>query len=256
MLLALKQGVAMKFENPLIEGIFLKRYKRFFADIRLGKETVVAHVPNTGSMKGCSEPDSPSLMSPATNPERKLRYTLEMIRTPKSWVGVNTGNPPVLVRELFASGTVPHWKDFDGFQAEVKINAQTRLDGALWSSSKQKNVKKGKLTKLEAPLHFFEIKNVSLAENGVAMFPDAVTERGQKHLQEMMELMEQGFTCEMIYVIQREDCTEFAPADHIDPEYGRILREAVKKGLRVSALPCKLNATQIVLQPSSLPLKL
>ena len=249
----------MKFENPLIEGVFLKRYKRFFADILLGKDTVVAHVPNTGSMKGCSEPNSASLMSPATNPERKLRYTLEMIRTPKSWVGVNTGNPPVLVKELFASKTVPHWKAFDSFQAEIKINAQTRLDGALWNSSQQKNVKNGKLTKLEAPLHFFEIKNVSLAENvgskTVAMFPDAVTERGQKHLQEMMELMEQGFTCEMIYVIQREDCKEFAPADHIDPEYGRILREAVKKGLKISALPCKLNPTEIVLQAQSLPLK-
>lgn len=245
----------MKFENPLIEGVFLKRYKRFFADILLGKDTVVAHVPNTGSMKGCSEPNSASLMSPATNPERKLRYTLEMIRTPNSWVGVNTGNPPVLVKELFASKTVPHWKNFDSFQAEVKINAQTRLDGALWNSSQQKNVKNGKLTKLEAPLHFFEIKNVSLAENGVAMFPDAVTERGQKHLQELMDLMEQGFTCEMIYVIQREDCKEFATADHIDPEYGRILREAVKKGLKVSALPCKLNPTEIALQPKSLPLK-
>ena len=88
------------------------------------------------------------------------------------------------------------------------------------------------------------------------MFPDAVTERGQKHLQEMMDLMEQGFTCEMIYVIQREDCTEFAPADHIDPEYGRILREAVKKGLRVSALPCRLSPTEIVLKAKLLPLKL
>ena len=211
-------------------------------------------------MKGCSEPNSASLMSPATNPERKLRYTLEMIRTPKSWVGVNTSNPPALVRELFASRTVPHWKDFDGFQAEVKINAQTRLDGALWKSVEQKNVKNGKLTKLEAPLHFFEIKNVSMAENvdnkTVAMFPDAVTERGQKHLQEMMDLMEQGFTCEMIYVIQREDCTEFTPADHIDPEYGKLLRKAVKKGLKVSALPCRLSKTEIVLQAKSLPLRL
>ena len=250
----------MKFENPLIEGVFVKRYKRFFADILLGQDTVVAHVPNTGSMKGCSEPNSASLMSPATNPERKLRYTLEMIRTPKSWVGVNTSNPPALVRELFASRTVPHWKDFDGFQAEVKINAQTRLDGALWKSVEQKNVKNGKLTKLEAPLHFFEIKNVSMAENvdnkTVAMFPDAVTERGQKHLQEMMDLMEQGFTCEMIYVIQREDCTEFTPADHIDPEYGKLLRKAVKKGLKVSALPCRLSETEIVLQAKSLPLRL
>jgi sugar fermentation stimulation protein A len=246
----------MKFENPLIEGVFLKRYKRFFADIRLDGQTVVAHVPNTGSLKSCNEPESRCLVSPATNPERKLRFTLEMIRTPKSWVGVNTANPAILVRELWASGKVEHWKDFDGFQSEVKINAHTRLDGALWNSEKQKNVKNGKLTQLTPPLHFFEIKNVTLAENGRALFPDAVTERGQKHLEEMITLMEKGFTCEMIYVIQREDCKTFVPADDIDPEYGKILRKAVKKGLRISALPCQLNEKQIVLQAKSLAVEL
>ncbi len=246
----------MKFDNPLIEGVFLKRYKRFFADIRLGDETVVAHVPNTGSLKSCNDPESPCLLSPATNPERKLRYTLEMIRTPKSWVGVNTANPAALVKELWQSQKVDHWKSFDGFQSEVKINEHTRLDGAMWNSAEQKNVKNGKLTKLTPPLHFFEIKNVTLAENGVALFPDAVTERGQKHLQEMMALMEKGFTCEMIYVIQREDCKSFSPADNIDPAYGKILRQAVKKGLRVSALPCKLSEKQIVLEAKPLPLML
>ena len=177
-----------------------------------------------------------------------------MVRTPKSWVGVNTANPAILVRELFESRKVAHWKNFDGFQSEVKINEHTRLDGALWNSDEQKNLKNGKLTKLSPPLHFFEIKNVTLAENGVALFPDAVTERGQKHLQEMMDLMKQGFTCEMIYVIQREDCKVFSPADSIDPEYGKILRQAVKKGLRVSALPCRLNEKEIKLSADSLPL--
>ncbi len=246
----------MKFGIPLIEGVFVKRYKRFFADIMLGSETVVAHVPNTGSMKGCNHPQSACLLSLAKNPERKLRYTLEMLRTPNTWVGVNTGTPPALVRELHASGLVPHWKDFNGFQSEVKINAQTRLDGALWKTSGHVKLKNGRLTELKPPLHFFEIKNVSLAVNSTAQFPDAVTERGQKHLQEMMTLMEQGFTCEMIYVIQREDCTEFSPADQIDPQYGRVLREAVNKGLRVSALPCRLSPTEIVLQATSLPVKL
>ncbi len=242
----------MKWSQNLIEGVFLKRYKRFFADIELHGQTVVAHTPNTGSLKSCSDPQSPCLLSPATNPERKLRYTLEMIRTPKSWVGVNTSNPPILVKELWESGQVAHWKKYNSFQAEVKINQHTRLDGALWNSQEQVHVKKGRLSQLTPPLHFFEIKNVTLAENGVALFPDAVTERGQKHLQEMMHLMEQGFTCEMIYVIQREDCKTFSPADDIDPEYGRILREAVKKGLRVSALPCRLSPQEIVLLPKSL----
>lgn len=246
----------MKFDSPLIEGVFLKRYKRFFADIRLGDETVVAHVPNTGSLKSCNTPESLCLLSPAKNPERKLRYTLEMIKTPNSWVGVNTSNPATLVRELWKSRRVEHWKDFDGFQAEVKINAQTRLDGALWNQKKQTNVKNGKISKIEPPLHFFEIKNVTLAENSRALFPDAVTERGQKHLLEMIELMSQGFSCEMIYVIQREDCRSFSPADDIDPEYGRILRQAVKKGLRLSALPCRLDKKHIALEPQSLKIEL
>jgi sugar fermentation stimulation protein A len=251
-----RKGSPMKFEKPLIEGLFLKRYKRFFADVQIGKETVVAHVPNTGSMKGCNTPNSPCLVSPASNPERKLRYTLEMIKTKTSWVGVNTSHPNKLVHELWATETVKHWQNFDSAQLEVKINKQSRLDLALWDSKEQKNIEKGKLSLLEPPLHFIEIKNVSLAENGQALFPDAVTERGQKHILEMMELMEKGFTCEFVFVIQREDCKSFSPADEIDPEYGKLLRQAHKKGLRISPFACELSPIGIFLKPEPLPLDL
>ena len=246
----------MKFEKPLIEGIFLKRYKRFFADVKIGDEVVVAHVPNTGSMKNCSLADSPCLVSPASNPERKLRYTLEMIKTPTSWVGVNTSHPNNLVYELWKSGKVAHWKTFDNLQLEVKINKATRLDGAMWPSGLQTNVKNGKLTKIEPPLHFIEVKNVTLNDGCRAMFPDAVTERGQKHIIEMMELINQGFSCEFIFVIQREDCKSFSPADEIDSEYGRLLRKAVNRGLKITALPVSFSQDGISLNETPLTLEL
>ncbi len=246
----------MKFESPLIEGIFLKRYNRFFADVQIGDQTVVAHVPNTGSMKSANAPNSPCLVSPASNPERKLRYTLEMIKAPTSWVGVNTSHPNSLVHELWESKKVSHWDAFDHAQMEVKINKQTRLDMALWSSADDVKLKKGKLAQIQPPLHFVEIKNVTLGEDGVAMFPDAVTERGQKHISEMLELMEQGFTCEFVFVVQRTDCKIFRPADHIDPEYGRLLREAHKKGLKISPFVCELTPHGIELTPEQLSLEL
>jgi sugar fermentation stimulation protein A len=246
----------MKFEQPLIEGTFLKRYNRFFADVKIGDEVVVAHVPNTGSMKGVNTPNSPCFVSPATNPERKLRYTLEMVKTPTSWVGVNTSHPNNLVHELWQSKKVKHWEQFDKAQLEVKINKQTRLDLALWSSKDARELKKGKLASVEPPLHFIEIKNVSLGENSKALFPDAVTERGQKHIQEMMELMEKGFTCEFVFVIQRTDCKNFSPADDIDPQYGKLLRQAHKKGLQISPFSCEISPAGILLCAAPMPVEL
>jgi len=246
----------MKFETPLIEGTFLKRYNRFFADVKIGNQTVVAHVPNTGSMKGVDIPDSPCLVSPATNPERKLRYTLEMIKTPDSWVGVNTSHPNTLVHELFHSRQVKHWEKFDSAQLEVKINKQTRLDLALWNSKDSVELKKGKLVEIKPPLHFVEVKNVSLAENKRALFPDSVTERGQKHIQEMMELMEKGYTCEFVFVIQRSDCESFSPADDIDPQYGKLLREAQKKGLMISPFTWERTSDGIALKATPLAVNL
>lgn len=245
----------MQFQDPLLEGKLLKRYKRFFADVELNGEVVIAHVPNTGSMKGCSEPGSPCWVSPASNPERKLKYTLEMVKAPTSWVGVNTGHPNHLVKELWESKNLGHWREFDAGQLEVKISKETRLDMALWKNSENRALKNGKLVSIEAPLHFIEVKNVSLCENDVALFPDAVTARGQKHLREMMELMNQGHTCEIVFVIQRQDCRFFSPADAIDPEYGKILREAHKKGLRITPLTCTMSRSSLLLESSPLPLQ-
>ncbi|AHZ86840.1 DNA/RNA nuclease SfsA [Bdellovibrio bacteriovorus] len=243
----------MKFHSKLQEGIFLKRYKRFFADIEFQGQQVTAHVPNTGSLKSVNNPGQHCLFSESTNPERKLKYTLEMIKSPTgSWVGVNTATPNTVVRETLhhvvghkkeVIGGFAHWAAFDEVKPEYKISAETRLDFALKKNNSDK-------------MHFIEVKNVTLAEEGTAKFPDAVTERGQKHLRELMALMEQGHTAEIVFTIQRHDCGSFSPADDIDPEYGRLLREAYQKGLRVSPFVLDLTPESVELSETVLPLKM
>ncbi len=245
----------MKFETPLSEGLFQKRYKRFFTDIEVDGETITAHCPNTGSMMGLKEPGQACLFSTTDDPKRKLKHTLQMVKAPKSWVGVNTGLPNKLVKELFENSPLKHWQKFDSVQAEVKINDKSRIDLVLWNSKKHPDIKKWSHKNLAAPLHLIEVKNVTLAEDGVALFPDAVTTRGLKHLDELIELTQKGFTCEMVYVIQRSDCKTFKAADHIDPEYASKLNEAKKAGVLITPLPCKMTKKEVVLLGEKVPLK-
>lgn len=246
-----QKEVHMKFEKPLREGQFLKRYKRFFTDIEFEGETITAHCPNTGSMKGLKDEGSPCLFSSHDDPNRKLKHTLEMIKVPKTWVGVNTSIPNKLAKELFETNPLPHWKEFNRCQSEVKISDASRIDLVLWNEKKH-SIEKWNAKNLKAPLHLIEIKNVTLGEDGVAYFPDAVTSRGLKHLEEMILLTKKGFTCEMLYVIQREDCKSFKTADDIDPEYGKKLKEAAKKGVRVTPLVCKLTKSEVKLTHTQL----
>lgn len=242
----------MRYDSKLQEGIFLKRYKRFFADIEWQGQQITAHVPNTGSLKSVNNPGQHCLFSESKNPDRKLKFTLEMIKSPSgSWVGVNTATPNIVVREALERsvghknvvGPFSQWSFFDELKPEYKISAETRLDFALKKKGSEK-------------MHFIEVKNVTLADDRVAMFPDAVTERGQKHLRELMALMEQGHTAEIVFTIQRHDCGSFTPADQIDPEYGRLLREAYHKGLKVSPLVVDLTPDGAELSETVLPLKL
>jgi sugar fermentation stimulation protein A len=246
----------MKFDLPMREGKLLKRYKRFFADVELDGKTIVALVANTGSMKGCSDPQSVCRVSLSDNPERKIPYTLEMVKAPDSWVGVNTSRPNKLVRELWESRRFSPWSGFDRLQGEVKISDKSRIDFVLWNSKKFAGEKlvKPDFKKLKGPFHFVEVKNVSLAEKGMALFPDSVTLRGQKHIDELVRLTEQGHTAELLFVIQRTDCESFSPADDIDPEYGRKLRAAVKAGVKITPLRCRLSHEEIVLGHDPLPL--
>lgn len=228
----------MKFELPMQEGILLKRYKRFFADIEHKGEVITAHVANTGSLLGVlGHPQSPCRFTLSDDPNRKLKASLHMIKTPTSWVGINTQWPNRLVLEAFNEKLVPAWTEYANAKPEFKLNKESRLDMALF--------KKGDDPK--DPSHYIEIKNVTLARDGVALFPDAVTERGLKHLEEMRKLCESGKTCEMVYVIQRTDCTKFGIADDIDPEYLKGLQRAIKAGLKVSAYPVKFDHDRVVL---------
>lgn len=212
----------MKFKDPVFEGVFLKRYKRFFADIRLNNQIVVAHVANTGSMKGLVEKEAPCWVTFNNSPDRKLKYTLQAIQTPTSWVGVNTSLPNPLVVEAFKEGRIKKWLKYKDFKSEVKINPETRLDLQLIASAHD-------------PALFIEIKNVTLADKGVALFPDAVTSRGLKHLNELIELVRTGHRAEMVYVVQRTDCDVFRPAAHIDPDYADGLQKAAQAGVEISA---------------------
>lgn len=241
----------MKFQDKVLEGRFLKRYKRFFADVELNGQVVIAHVPNTGSLKGAVGADLPCLVTHNADPERKLKYTLQMVKNQKSWVGVNTALPNKLVYEAWQNGLITEWEKFDRAQLETKINHETRLDLALWDSKKNSTEKITPDLLKQAKFHFVEIKNVTMADGNRALFPDAVTERGQKHLLELIKLKEQGHSCEILFVVQRQDCQLFAPADDIDPEYGKLLRLAHKKGVVISAYPCELTQSQIVLKPQS-----
>lgn len=247
----------MKFKAPLIQGKFLKRYKRFFADVELPSgEIVVAHVPNTGSLKSVNNPGQKCWMSPADNPERKLRYTLEAIETPTGTLaGVNTSWPNQLIAEAFESRKISHWLQFDRFQAEVKLNAETRIDAVLWNS---KEIPVQKITPADFDkykgFHLVEVKNVTLAdpEHKLAMFPDAVTERGQKHIRELQEMILKGHTTEIVFTVQRGDCESFTVADSIDPEYGVLLRKALSEGLRVSPLRVQIDPNQIAITGEAL----
>ncbi|GIL18252.1 MAG: sugar fermentation stimulation protein [Oligoflexia bacterium] len=230
----------MKWEQAPLRGQFLKRYKRFFADIQLGEQVVVAHVPNTGSLKSCQEPGRPALLSPAKDPERKLKFTLEAIQVSTgTWVGVNTSWPNKLVQEAFQNRVIPEWTLFDQYQPEVKISPETRLDACLTNSKTGQK-------------RYIEVKNVTLKEKDFACFPDAVTERGQKHLLELMKLVEQGHQAELVFTIQREDCFKFRPADEIDPEYGRLLRLAHKKGVIISPFVIQIDEKGILLSGKKL----
>ena len=245
----------MKFESILNQGVFQKRYKRFFVDIEFKDRRITAHCPNTGSMMGLREPGQLCLFSTNKDPKRKLKYTLEMVKTPKSWVGINTGRPNKLAMELFYKTSLKHWKNFDRLQTEVKISNQSRIDLVLWNSKDHENIKWNDKN-LNPPLHLIEVKNVTLAENGQALFPDAVTTRGQKHLEELTSLSQKGYDCEMLFVIQRSDCQSFGIAHSIDPDYAKKLKEAKKAGVKITALPCKMNKEEIVLSSKALPLEL
>ncbi len=204
---------------PLVRGTLIKRYKRFMTDVKLRNGHVVtAHCPNSGSMLESSEPGRPVYLSRHNNPKRRLKYTWEMIEMPASLVGVNTMVPNRLVKASIEAGKVPGLTDFESVRPEVKYGENSRIDLLLEKGGSR---------------CFVEIKNCTLVNDGVALFPDAVTSRGLKHLKELQNQVRLGDRSVMFYLVQRMDAALFRPADHIDPAYGRELRKAVKNGVEI-----------------------
>jgi sugar fermentation stimulation protein A len=209
----------MQFSSPLTEGVLIKRYKRFLADIRLANGNIItAHCPNTGTMLTCSTPGSAVCLSISDNVKRKYQYTLEMIQVGTTWVGVNTSRTNRLVVEAILQGEIAEFKEVDKVGTEIKTSRHTRLDLQVVQGARKTYV---------------EVKNCSLAVDGCAMFPDAVTVRGTKHLYELMRLVEEGSEATIFFLVQRMDADRFAPAVHIDPDYGKALQQAIVAGIKV-----------------------
>ena len=219
----------------LLPGRLIQRYKRFLADVELADGTVVtAHCPNSGSMTACSEPGRPVYLSRHDNPKRKLKYTWEIIRMPDSLVGVNTLVPNRLVKSSIENGVVKELTGYEKVRSEVKTSAGSRIDLLLTDSRGAKC--------------FVEIKNCTLVNQGTASFPDAVTQRGRKHLTELERLTAEGNRCVMFYCIQRMDAERFTPADRIDPAYGEALRAAhLQGGVEILVYDVWMDLNRIVL---------
>ena len=217
---------------PLIKGVLIQRYKRFLADIELETgEKVTVHCPNSGSMKGCAIPGSRVWLSESDNPKRKYKYTWELIKVPETMIGINTQVPNKLVKQSIENGLIQELSGYDRVTAEVKTSSHTRLDLLLENEAKEKC--------------YVEIKNCTLVEKGIAMFPDAVTTRGQKHLDELVHLVSSGYRGVIFFLIQRMDANSFKPAEMIDKVYAQKLRKAVQKGVEVIAMDTSINTRMI-----------
>jgi sugar fermentation stimulation protein A len=215
---------------PLILGKLQKRYKRFFADIELETgEMITAHCPNTGPMTGVCQIGNLVYVSPSNNPKRKLAYTWEMIQIQDTWVGVNTNLPNQVIKQALTQKIFPELADlYDTVKSEVPYgqDRKSRIDFLL-SQSGQPDI-------------YLEVKNTTLAQNQLALFPDTVTTRGQKHLEELTALLPSTRSV-MLYFINRGDCSEFSPGDEFDPHYGQLLRQGISQGLMV--LPCRFEVS-------------
>ncbi len=202
-------------------GTLIKRYKRFLADIALADGTeLTVHCPNSGSMRGCSTPGSPVIISKSANIKRKYAWTLEMVQQNGIWIGVNTGLTNRIVREALENGTIDDFGRVESVQPEVKVSDRSRLDFLVQTQT--------------GPV-YIEVKNCSLVEENKAMFPDAVTVRGTKHLRELEQLHKGDVRTAVLFCIQRSDGSCFRPAREIDPVYADTLHEVQKNGVHALA---------------------
>lgn len=224
----------MKFPDDLIEGRLVRRYKRFMADVLLpdGSE-ITAHCPNTGSMRGCQPDQARVWLTPANNPKRKLQYTWELVETaPGELACINTSRANGQARAAIGDDRIPALAGYPQIKAEVRYGAEkSRID--LWLSGHS-----------HCRDAWVEVKNVTLSENGVGYFPDAVTERGQKHLRELMAQVAAGDRGVLLFCVNHTGIAEVRPADFIDPVYGQLLRTAASAGVELMAWQADLAAAE------------
>jgi sugar fermentation stimulation protein A len=222
----------MKFEQPLIHGRLIKRYKRFLADVILDDGTqVTAHCTNSGSMKSCLEDDAEVYLTPVNDPKRKTKFTWEMIHINGDWIGINTNHPNKIVYDAIVNGEVEKLNGYTEVKREVKFE-DSRFDV---------------MARNDDHICFVEVKNVTMKEGEYALFPDAKTERGRKHLETLIKVKQQGMRAVMFYVIQRQDVSKFGPAKEIDPAYAESLHKAVDAGVEIIAMMAKVTPEGITL---------
>lgn len=224
------------FGATVVKGRFERRYKRFFVDVMLEEshtqpaQRITAHTPNTGSMRGLLEEGAPVLLTHDPSPQRKLAYTLQAIQVGSTWVGTNTMVPNRLAELCILGQHLDAFRGYETCRREVPYGAErSRIDLLLDDHCD------------DLPRCFVEVKNVTLREGALALFPDAVSTRGTKHLHELARQVEQGDDAAMLYVVQRSDCSAVAPAGHIDPAYTAALREAAARGVRLVALEASVD---------------
>ena len=223
----------MYFENKLISGLLIKRYKRFFVDIKIKNQIITAHCPNTGSMSGLLNKNNKVWISKSTNPNRKLKYTLEIIENDKSKVGVNTHSANKIVHHALKNNLIDDFNEILEIKPETKFGSNTRFD-FLVSNKKFKA--------------FIEVKNVTLSrKKDIAEFPDAITARGLKHINELVKASKKNYKIFLLYLIQRDDCKSFTIAKDIDSSYASALTKAVKKKLNILCYDCKFSTKGIKL---------
>jgi len=223
----------MNFKNKLISGLFIKRYKRFFVDIKIENQIVTAHCPNTGSMHGLLDKGNKVWLSKSDNPKRKLKYTLEIVEVKNSKVGINTLSANKIVYSALRDNLIKEFNNILEIKPETKFGTNSRFDFLVIN-------KKSKA--------FIEVKNVTLSrKKKLAEFPDAVTARGLKHINELLNAYKKGYKIYLLYLIQRDDCNSFAVAKDIDQNYASALFKAVKNNLKILCYDCKFSSKGIKL---------
>ena len=223
----------MKIIPRLIHVKFIKRYKRFFADVTLNKKRVTTHCPNSGSMLGLINENNDAWISISDNPNRKLKYTLEIINDKKSNVGINTHRANRIVENALQTKKIIELKKFINIKREAKFSKETRFDFLLENKNKKA---------------FLEVKNVTLSrEKGISEFPDAVTVRGKKHLVHLQDAIKKGYESYLLFLIQREDIKIMKIANDIDSNYYNEIKKAKKNGVKIIAYSCKVNESEITI---------